>query len=85
MSEVSAEMEKTAHANKADTIISGGRGKESINPAVILSDIPRPSFLQPSGRALMSLSHSEPRIRESVRVIACARTCVFVRGPTAGA
>lgn len=36
-------------------------GKESINPAVILSDILLLCSPRPSGLALMSLSHSEPK------------------------
>lgn len=46
------------------------RERESINPAVILSDILLLCSLQPSGPALMSLSHSEPRI--------CVYVCVCV-------
>jgi len=59
-------------AKKTDPII-WRRGKESINPAVILSDILLLCSLQPSRLALMSLSHSEPRIR--VCVCLCAYLC----------
>lgn len=61
-------------------LVFGRRGKESINPAVILSDILLLCSLWPSGLALMSLSHSEPRIKvcersESVGVCVFAFLC----------
>lgn len=70
---------KTAEAKTV--LVFWRRGKESINPAVILSDILLLCSLWPEGLALMSLSHSEPRIKVCVRVCVCV--CIFVQGPKA--
>lgn len=58
---------ETAEAMKTD-VLFWRRGKESINPAVILSDILLLRSLWPEGLTLMSLSHSQPRIKVCVRV-----------------
>lgn len=52
--------EAAAEVEKTDLVFSE-KGKESINPAVILSDILLLCSPRPSGLALMSLSHSEPK------------------------
>lgn len=65
---------KTAEGKKTD-LIFWRRGKESINPAVILSDILLLCSLWPSGLALMSLSHSEPRIKAWVCMCVFAYLC----------
>lgn len=75
---------KTAEAKKTD-LIFWRRGKESINPAVILSDILLLCSLRPSGLALMSLSHSEPRIKVCVSVYVCLHICVRAKSPSTGA
>lgn len=68
---------KTAEAMKTD-VIFWRRGKESINPAVILSDILLPRSLWPEGLTLMSLSHSEPRIKVCESPYSCVCVCLHI-------